>query len=132
MKITTTVCGIDVSKLTLEVCYNRESELIRFKTKNNSDGYKTLIEKIGNKCSCIMESTGSYTLNVAFALKKAGNSVRIENSLVIKRYIQMNMERQKSDKSDAKWLWRYGVEHEGREWNMPSKENISCTQLLSL
>jgi len=131
MKSKKLICGIDVSKDTLDTYYNdKEGKEYSLKVKNNKKGYVELIKKLGKSRTYIMESTGVYSLGVSFKLKKSKADVRVENPLVIKRFIQMNMERQKTDKSDAKWIYKYGKEHEATIWHLPSKEQFYCLQIL--
>jgi transposase len=40
------------------------------------------------------------------------------------------MERNKSDKKDAHWIYRYAQEREAAEWHIPSKAQQHCSQLL--
>ncbi|MGG9970390.1 IS110 family transposase [Ferruginibacter sp. SUN002] len=132
MKSKPLLCGIDVSQLTLDVCYNDKfDKLHTIQVKNNTNGHNSLIKKLGIKRTYVIESTGIYSLQLCVKLKKAGADVRVENSLVIKRFIQMNMERHKSDKRDAKWIYIYGKEREAAVWHMPQKEQFYCSQLMS-
>ncbi|GAA4316832.1 transposase [Flaviaesturariibacter amylovorans] len=52
--------------------------------------------------------------------------------MVVKRFIQMNLERNKSDKKDARWLYRYGVEREASVWRVPSQAQLKCSQIGAL
>ncbi|MES2429286.1 MAG: IS110 family transposase [Bacteroidota bacterium] len=131
MKSKLLLCGIDVSKETLDIYSNNKlGRVIHFKVKNNKDGHKELIKRLGIDRTYIMESTGVYSLAICLRLHKAGADLRVENSLKIKRYIQMNMERHKNDKSDAKWIFKYGQEHESKIWHLPSKAQFYCMQVL--
>lgn len=78
-----------------------------------------------------MESSGPYYLRFAFALHEAGADVRVENPTRVKRFIQMQMERNKSDKKDARWLYRFGVEREASLWSLPSDESLKASQIMA-
>jgi transposase len=132
MKSKMFICGIDVSKSSLDVCYNDEANRLHYlKVDNDASGHALLIKKVGAMRTYVMESTGPYYLRLAFKLKKIGADVRVENPLVIKRFIQMNMERNKSDKKDARWIYRYALDREAAEWKLPSKAQLHCSQMLS-
>jgi transposase len=131
MKSKTFVCGIDVSKDSLDVYFNDKTGKEHYqKVTNDTKGHSLLISKLGIDRTYVMESTGPYYLRLAFKLKEKGADVRVENALVVKRFIQMNMERNKSDKKDARWIYRYALEREAAEWDMPSEEQMHCSQLL--
>ena len=131
MKSKTFICGIDVSKNSLDVCFNDHTgKEYYLKVNNDSRGHVLLINKLGTDRTYVMESSGPYYLRLAFLLKEKGADVRVENAIVVKRFIQMNMERNKSDKKDAGWLYRYALEREAAKWEMPSKEQLHCSQLL--
>jgi len=131
MKSKTFICGIDVSMASLDVCFNdRGGKVHWLKVANNAKGHSLLINKLGINRTYVMESSGPYYLRLAFLLKERGADVRVENAIVVKRFIQMHMERNKSDKKDAGWLYRYALEREAAEWDLPSKEQLYCSQML--
>jgi transposase len=51
------------------------------------------------------------------------------NALSIKRYIQMHLERNKSDKKDAAWICKYAIEQEPPIWEMLDSAYFECKQL---
>ena len=130
MTLKTLVCGIDVSKDHLDVCFNdQDGNLHYLKFDNHAQGFDSLIAKLGKRMY-VMENTGPYFFRLAAKLRKVGADVRVENPVVIKRFIQMNMERNKSDRKDAGWIYRFGLEREATKWKMPSKEQMKCSQKL--
>lgn len=132
MKSKKLLCGIDVSKKKLDICYNdRTGRLFTIKVDNDVKGHRELIKKLGRGRTYIMENTGRYSLGLCVRLKKAKIDVRVESGLVIKRFIQMNMERHKNDRKDARWIYTYGREREATVWRMPSKEHFYCMQIIS-
>lgn len=131
MKSKPLICGIDVSKDKLDVFYNKEGRQYSLQVNNNVSGHNALIKKLGINRTYILESTGVYSLRICLKLKKAGADVRVENPLIIKRFIQMNRERHKTDKSDARWIFAYGQEREATVWRIPSKAQLYCSQILS-
>lgn len=131
MKSKTFICGIDVSKNSLDACFNDDIGKVHWlKVPNDARGHALLIGKLGKDRTYIMESSGPYYLRLAFLLKSKGADVRVENAIVIKRFIQMHMERNKSDKKDAHWIYRYALEREAAQWEIPSKAQMHCSQIL--
>jgi transposase len=126
------VCGIDVSKDTLDVYYNDEHGKNHYsKISNDASGHRELLERCSAR-TYVLETSGPYYLALAFTLKEAGGDVRVENPMVVKRFIQMNLERNKSDKKDARWIFRYGLEREDSVWRVPSQAQLKCSQIGAL
>lgn len=133
MKSLFLVAGIDVSKDTLDICYNDEQNREHYlKVPNTSKGHKVILSKVGVERTYLMESSGPYYLRLAFSLQQAGCDVRVENPTRVKRFIQMQLERNKSDRKDAHWLYRYGVEREAAQWQLPAEESLQCAQIIGL
>lgn len=132
MKSLQLVCGIDVSKQTLDIYYNDNSgKEYYLRLSNDQSGHQHLVGLLGIGRTYVMESSGPYYLRLAFLLKKKGADVRVENPTVIKRFIQMQLERNKSDRKDAKWIYRFGQSCEAAEWKMPSSQQLECSEILS-
>jgi transposase len=131
MKSQNLACGVDVSKDTLDIYYNdasgKESYL---KVSNDTKGHELLIEKLGLQRTYLMESSGPYYLRLAFTIKKLNGDVRVENPTRVKRFIQMHLERNKSDKKDARWLYFYAKHRDTSAWKLPPKEQLYCTQIM--
>ena len=127
---TTFTCGIDVSKDTLDCCYNTpEGKEVHLKVSNDEKGFRELLKECGAR-KYAMETSGPYYLSLALWLKENGNSVCVENALVIKRFIQMNQERSKNDKKDARWIFQYSQQRETKEWRVPAREQVESQQML--
>jgi transposase len=123
--------GIVVSSETLDIHYNLENgKELTLQVPNSPVGHKEVVQKLGTRCY-VMEATGPYYLRFAFVLKASGADVRLENPLVIKRYIQMHMERNKSDKKDASWIFRYALEQKAPVWNPPTEQSLKCNAILA-
>lgn len=123
-------CGIDVSHTTLDISYqNNLGELFHLKVGNNNAGFAKIIEHTGTHYHFVMEATGVYYIRLAFFLNDNGCNLSVVNALSIKRYIQMHLERNKSDKKDAAWICRYAIEQEPPFWEMPDSAYFECKQL---
>jgi len=121
--------GIDVSKDVLDV-YDFNGKYHQF--KNNHSGFNKLL-KLTSQCSiCVMEATGYYHIRLAYFLLENGIGVCVENPLKIKRYIQMNLSKIKTDKSDAKQIYNYAVNQIPDLWKGESKSQQECLQIIRL
>jgi transposase len=133
MKKRRLVCGVDVSKDTLDLYYdNKDGEKSCLRVGNSPEGHSAALKKIGVKRIFVMESTGPYHLRFATLLRKKRADVRVENPIKIKRFIQMNLERNTTDQKDACWIYRYGIKQGGSPWKMPSKMGVRCSQMMTL
>ena len=93
------VIGMDVSKDTFDVYDGTRSAVFA----NDSEGFsefKTWMKS--TEVYCVMEVTGVYHKLLAHYLHSLGAMVSVVNPLIIKRYIQMKLHHNKTDKSDAK------------------------------
>ena len=123
-------CGIDVSFTTLDVCYqNNLGELFHLHVGNNNQGFAKILEHTGSAYQFVMEATGVYYIRLAFFLHAKGCSLSVVNALSIKRFIQMHGERNKSDKKDAHWICRYGIEQQPPTCQMPDSAYFQGKQL---
>jgi transposase len=123
-------CGIDVSHTTLDVCYqNNLGELFYLKVGNNNNGFAKILEHTGTDYHFVMEATGVYYIRLAFYLYQKGCKLSVINALSVKRYIQMHLERNKSDKKDAAWICRYAIEQCPPYWEMPDSAYFESKQL---
>lgn len=99
------VYGIDVSKKKLDVFSNYGSH---YCFSNNEIGFKELIESVKLDGLFVMEATGIYHFQLAHYLYSRGIAVSVVNPLRIKRFTQMHLKRNKTDKADAKMICLYG------------------------
>lgn len=126
----TSYCGIDISGETIDVYYPDAMGTYQSETySNNKEGFKTLLRKTGKHYHFVMESTGVYHLPLCFYLETKKSSYSVVNALQIKRYIQMHLERNKSDKKDAKHIYHYGVERNPARYEMPNSLYFECKSL---
>jgi len=105
--------GIDISKKVFDVW---SAELGHKQFTNNPDGFEKFMLHLDGSCWCVMEYTGSYYNQLALFLYENKIAVSVINPLVIKRYIQMKLQHNKTDKSDAKMIVRYAQEQNMSRW----------------
>ena len=96
--------GIDISKDVFDVI-DRIGKHLTF--DNNLNGFKEFRKTIQPESVCVMEATGVYHAQLANFLFDKQISVAVVNPLVIKRFIQMNLRRIKTDKADAEMICKY-------------------------
>ena len=100
--------GVDISKDFFDVMDNHGSHR---QFKNNPSGFDAFRKTIRAKSCCVMEATGVYHVQLADFLFRKGVFVSVVNPLVIKRFIQMNLRRIKTDKADAEMICRYAQQN---------------------
>lgn len=100
--------GIDISKDVFDVMDNHGSHR---QFSNNMPGFKPFLKMINANSCCVMEATGVYHNQLANFLFGKGIFVSVVNPLVIKRFIQMNLRRIKTDKADAEMICKYAQQN---------------------
>jgi transposase len=130
MEVKKLCCGIDVSYTKLDVCYqNNLGELFHLQVGNNNKGFAEILAHTGRDYHFVMEATGVYYIRLAFYLHFHQCQLSVVNALAVKRYIQMHLERNKTDKKDAVWICRYAIEQRPAYWEMPDSAYFECKQL---
>jgi len=111
------VIGIDVSKSTFDVSFQKKDEKFSyFKFNNDTEGFKKLLKVIDKESHCIMEATGPYYLHLAYFLYDHGIKVSVVNPLQIKHFVRMRMVKTKTDKKDAMMIAQYGQTEKPALW----------------
>lgn len=126
MNKSTKFIGIDISK---RVCDVWSDDFGHKQFKNTIEGFSDFLLLLHYNSWCVMEYTGSYYQQLAVYLYENDVAVSIVNPLVIKRFIQMKLQHNKTDKSDAKMIVQYAQEQGVSKWS-PSPEYIDeCKDL---
>lgn len=99
------VYGIDVSKQKLDVVSNYGKH---YCFSNDESGFEELITMLKSDGLFVMEATGIYHFRLAHHLYLSGLAVSVVNPLRIKRFTQMHLKRNKTDKADARMICLYG------------------------
>jgi transposase len=124
--------GLDISKDVFDVCDDKQNY---HQFKNTVSGFKKLLELLDFNTVCVMEATGYYHLRLSYFLIDLGYGVSIVTPLKIKHFIQMDLSRVKTDKSDSKQIQRYGLEQCPELWLGQSKiqqESLQLSRLLDV
>lgn len=123
--------GIDISKDVFDVYHPQHGHA---QYSNDNGGIQKYLLKLDIHDWTVMEATGSYHQRLAEALFEKDHLVSVINPLQVKRFIQMQLQRNKTDKSDALMLHRYGCyEGEGslQQWHPESKVYRESKEILS-
>lgn len=112
--------GIDISKETFDVV-NKAAKHLQY--DNTPKGFSKFTKAIPKGSLCVMEATGIYYLRLAKFLYSKNFAVAVVNPLRIKRFSQMKMQRNKTDKADARMISLYAQDQEVKLWE-PAPEAI--------
>ncbi len=112
--------GIDISKLTFDVVDQTGRHR---QYDNTAKGFAQFKKTIGSNSLCVMEATGIYHLSLARYLYAKEMAVSVVNPLKIKRFSQMNLRRNKTDRADAGMISLYAQQREVDLWE-PAPEAI--------
>jgi len=128
------VIGIDISKQTFDVSLlNENGKWKHFSFRNNLTGFKKLVSKINKDVVLVMEASGPYYMPLAVFLHQNDYRVSVVNPLIIRRFSQMQMNRAKTDKKDAKVIAQYGlqmlIQDALRLWEPPAKVILQMRQM---
>jgi len=124
--------GIDISKDVFDVCDDNGNY---YQFNNSSSGFKKFLKLLDCTSVCVMEATGYYHVRLAYFLLENGKHVSVVNPLKIKRYIQMQLSKIKTDKSDSKMICDYANHCHPSLWFGQSKmqqESLQLSRLLGV
>ncbi|MBU1014703.1 MAG: IS110 family transposase [Bacteroidetes bacterium] len=108
--------GIDISKDVFDVI---DDQGTYHQYENTLKGFGSFKKVLLKDACCVMEATGVYHVQLADYLYEQGIFVSVVNPLVIKRFIQMNLRRIKTDKADAEMICRYAKMNDQQAYRPP-------------
>jgi transposase len=123
--------GVDIGLEWIDAAWYEQGKLQHEKLPNTLAGFKKLVKKCSAGNHYVMESTGPYYMGLALYLHLQGIRVSVVNALVVKRFIQMHLEKNKSDKKDAEWICKYAISQEPEVWQAPQEYIIRAKQMQS-
>ncbi len=121
--------GLDIGLEWIDAAWQEQDKAQHVKVPNTLEGFKQLVKQCGRACHYVMETTGPYYVALALYLHQQGIRVSVVNAMVIKRFIQMQMEKNKSDKKDALWICKYGISQQPQLWQAPQEHIIRARQM---
>jgi len=117
--------GIDISKETFNVHLLESQTSWSGQFENSIQGFKQLQKWLKKRrvdsVHVCMEATGSYGEELAYFLHEQGYQVSVVNPKIIKHYGLSKMQRNKTDKLDAKLIAQYCQRETPRLWQPPSE-----------
>lgn len=120
------VLGIDVSKKTLDACLIFDNRTLSKQFQNSPVGFNLLAAWLASlqikQVHACLEATGAYSEAAALFLHSMGHLVSVVNPLRIKGYAQSNMQRNKTDRLDARMIASFCSTQEPERWQPPSVE----------
>jgi transposase len=126
--------GIDVSAATLDVAVDRGRGAVwtgRF--ENTAAGHKRLIKMLSKKGRIVrvcVEATGVYHLDAAIALQSERSiEVMVANPRATKDFARAQMQRSKTDQTDALSLLEFVRRMEFEAWEPPPREVLELRTL---
>ena len=122
-----TFIGIDVSKLTLDVCFFKDDKILRtIKVPNNEVGFLKITSHIDlmdkNDYMFCMESCGIYCYSLANFLINNQLQVSMANPWRVKGFMQASMVSNKTDKSDAIMIAKFASTYKLPLWQPRSEQ----------
>lgn len=121
--------GLDIDLEWMDAAWYDQEKLQHVKLPNTTAGFKQLVKQCGAHLHYVMETTGPYYVAVALYLHQQGIKVSVVNAMVIKRFIQMQLEKNKSDKKDAAWICKYAMSQQPALWQAPKEHIIRAKQM---
>jgi len=125
--------GIDISKEKFDVHLIGDQETWSGQFDNSSQGFKQLQKwlkkrRVDQLHAC-MEATGSYGEGLTYFLHEQGYPVSVVNPKIIKHYGLSKMQRNKTDKLDAKLIAQYCQKEGPRFWQPPAESERTLRAL---
>ncbi len=99
---------------------------------NDKNGFRRFLRIIENGSHCVMEATGVYHLQLATFLYESGVKVSVVNPLRIKRFSQMKLRKNKTDKADAEMIALFGYNQKPALWSPSADYIIESRDLFEL
>jgi len=134
--------GVDVAKSFYVVAIlsieGNEEKLRSFRVEANPRAFEKRLISIIGSCKrtdllIIMESTGPYHVGLAEYLSRQGYKVVVANPFAVKRFIEANMSKAKTDKIDAEFLAKFGMHvSDHRLYELRSEEEKKVERYIKL
>ena len=117
--------GVDVSArelvVAIEAAGRREAPIV---FSNDADGHRKLIQratKRGASAQVVLESTGTYGLDLALALHRAKRvEAMVANPRAIAPFARASLQRSKTDRLDAETILEFAVRMPFEPWSPPA------------
>ena len=130
------ILGIDVSKNTLDASMSSCNKVRARSFANSPDGWHHLLDwlitqRVRRVHACL-ESTGRYSLGIAYALYEAGHVVSITNPAQIRDFARTKLGRNKTDGVDASHIREYCELFKPSPWEPPTQAHRRLGELQTI
>ena len=126
--------GIDISKLTLDVCLLGDQRVRRQRFKNTPAGHQALLAWLkrerASECHICLEATGTYGDALVETLAANAMAVSLVNPSRIKSFADSQLRRTKSDRQDAEIIAEFCRSQRPELWTPPAPELRALQSLL--
>lgn len=128
------ILGIDIAKLKIDVFLRFENKSLAKQFANSPAGFKLLAAWLKSlqirEVHACLEATGTYGAAVADFLHHQGHQVSVVNPLRIKGYAKSKLQRNKTDKADARLIAEFCLTQNPVRWFPPKPETIELQALV--
>lgn len=126
--------GVDVSAkelvVAIEASGRREAPIV---FSNDANGHRKLIQratKRGASAQVVLESTGTYGLDLALALHRAKRvEVMVANPRAIAHFARASLQRSKTDRLDAETILEFAMRMPFEPWSPPAPQILELRAL---
>jgi transposase len=126
--------GVDVSAkelvVAIEAAGRREGPIV---LANDAEGHRkliTLATKRGARAKVVLESTGTYGLDLAMALHRAKRvEVMVANPRAIAHFARASLQRSKTDRLDAGTILEFAMRMPFAPWSPPAPQILELRAL---
>jgi len=121
--------GIDIAKDSFDVAVLGGPQTYRGQFDNDQSGFNRLrhwLKKRGaREAQVAMEATSSYWMELALFLDEQGYTISVINPKLIKRHGEATMQRNKTDREDARTIADYCAKQQPDPWTRPSEAYLA-------
>jgi transposase len=120
------ILGIDIAKRTIDVALIFGAKILTKQFNNSPKGFKLLNAWLKSlhlkQVHVCLEATGSYGDAVAHFLHEAGHVVSVVNPFRVKGYAVAKLQRNKTDKADARLIADFCLTQNPGQWFPPTPQ----------
>jgi len=127
------ILGIDIAKRTIDVALIFETKVLTRQFNNSPKGFRLLNAWLRSlhleQVHACLEATGSYGDAIAQFLHEAGHVVSVVNPFRIKGYAAAKLQRNKTDKADARLIADFCLTQNPGQWFPPPPQFLELQSL---
>jgi transposase len=129
------ILGIDIAQEKFDLALYQGKELVATgQFANNEAGFKKLSKWLNNKATgqvkACLEATGRYGDALALYLHQTGHQVSLVNPARVKKYAESQLQRNKTDKLDARVIADFCRTQEPGLWQPPAPEKRELQEMV--